>query len=306
MTAYSLDDRLQENRNVWKAYWETVTKDGVISAMIVVAIIIFVFGYLNQHMKLWNGDNWVTNILGDFYANASSEMLSIVITVAIVDRIYNRQAEHRELNRLKALLKCNESVVTKIAIAELRASGWLRDGSLEHVDLVDTNLEGGELYGVKLNKAFLIRANMKNASLVAAILQDAVLIKSKLENANLLGANLEGAVICEANLERVNLMTAKMRGVNLLRANLKCANLNGADLEGANLIDANLEGAIIRNVNFEKAQLGGAILPNGQPFQSGKLDSFTNSEHPEFINRIAEINEIRIREGYPPIIINDD
>ncbi|MEL6526857.1 MAG: pentapeptide repeat-containing protein, partial [Chloroflexota bacterium] len=64
--------------------------------------------------------------------------------------LYNRRQDEGDLRRLKALLSSNEAVVTKIAIAELAAKGWLKDGSLKDAYLSGANLEGAYLSGAKL------------------------------------------------------------------------------------------------------------------------------------------------------------
>ena len=94
------------------------TLDNFAIALIVFAVVIVGFGYFNQH---GGAISW-TNIFGDFYANVSSELISIVITVLVLERLNNRRQDKQELTRLKALLGSNEAVVTKIAVAELTPS----------------------------------------------------------------------------------------------------------------------------------------------------------------------------------------
>lgn len=67
MTSYNLDDRLQENKNVWKEYSKKITIEGVIRTLFILALIIIVVGYLNQHGTILT----LSNVFGDFYANIS-------------------------------------------------------------------------------------------------------------------------------------------------------------------------------------------------------------------------------------------
>ncbi len=201
MTTYSINDRWQENRNAWRDYWKDFTIEKFATWLIIIALVIVIFGYFNQHGSVVN---W-TNILGDFYANVSSELLSIVLTVAILNRLNERRQDEKELTRLKALLGSNENVVTKIALAELRAKGWLRDGSLRGAKLAGANLESAYLRDVMLHEGLLN------------------------------GSHLEGA----------DLMFAELKGTDFILAHLENAQLGWANLAGANLIDAHLEGAVL-------------------------------------------------------------
>lgn len=104
--------------------------------------------------------------------------------------------------------------------------------NLECTKIVETYLDGANLYQTNLKFATIAAAELKNARLEEADLLGAKIIYSHLEGAHLHGANLRGA-------------------------DLEVANLRGADLRGANLIEANLEGAYLDNANLE-----GALLDN--------------------------------------------
>lgn len=282
MTTYNLDDRLKENRATWTDYWKTFTIERFGATLALIALIVAVGGYINQHGGLVN----LTTILGDFYANVSSELISIVITVLVVDRL-NRTRELRdadavqarldeqELTRLKALLGSNEVTVSKIAVAELKAKGWLTDGALEDMDLgganlAGANLEGANLSGVDLGDANLAgtklrQANLAGARLKGADLSDADLFKTdlvgvRLDFANLSGArlgfaNLSGAKLRQANLSNADLEKANLSSVDLYKANLSGADLQVSNLAGADLEKANLAGADLRYVNLEHANI---------------------------------------------------
>lgn len=261
MTSYNLDDRLQENRNAWTEYSEKITIEGVIRALFILAVIIIVIGYLNQHGAILS----LSNVMGDFYANVSSELLSIVITVAILERLNSRRVDKQELLRLKVLLSSNEPVVTKIAISELKARGWLYDGSLEGADLEGADLEGADLTGANLEGVDFGRANLTDANLYHTNLREAKFIGATLSNAILWRADLERATIAqsnltEASLENANLVEARLVSVILRGADLKGADLTGANLSHTDLLDADLSGAILKDTVWSAL----SRLPDGE------------------------------------------
>ena len=78
------------------------------------------------------------------------------------------------------------------AIEELRARGWLSDGSLRGASLQYVHLEGADLYKANLEDADLRHAQMDGANLSLANLQGANLSLVNLQTADLSRANLTG------------------------------------------------------------------------------------------------------------------
>lgn len=77
-----------------------------------------------------------------------------------------------------------------LAVEELRARGWLKDGSLRGADLAGTDLQGANLSGADLRHASLRNANLRGADLHWADLGEADLTGAHLRGANLLWADL--------------------------------------------------------------------------------------------------------------------
>ncbi len=240
------------------ASWVTIEHFGFVLAALALALA--VTGYMNQHNGLWHSLQTVTNILEDFYANVSSELISIVMTVLVLERLNKRRQDAQELTRLKALLGSNENVVTKIAVAELRARGWLYDGSLKDAKLRGANLEASNLLRANLEGADLMVAHLEGTVLQGAHLEGARLWDAHLENVDLRRAHLEGADLGGAHLEGANLWAVHLEGADLANANLEGANLGNVHLEGARLWDTNLEGANLRGAHLEGADLYNAHL----------------------------------------------
>ncbi|MEM9955707.1 MAG: pentapeptide repeat-containing protein [Chloroflexota bacterium] len=251
MTTSTLDKRLDESREARQQFWQGFTLEGFGTVASLIALFVLIGGLLLIYGNIPD----LRTLATDFYANISSELASIVITVLIVDRL-NRQREKRdnealqkrldeqELTRLKALLGSNENVVAKIAVAELRAKGWLADGTMQEVDLRGANLQGADLSGVHL-----INADMRSSILQGINLKDA-----HLEGINLSGANLE-----KADLRGANLSNSKLSGANLSNSILWNTKIDKADLRGANLQNSNLSHATLNQAMLQAADLSNSI-----------------------------------------------
>lgn len=216
-------------------------------------------------------------VFEDFSANAATELISIVITILVIDRLNERRQDKQLKEQLTRDLLSNVSDFAVRAVNELRYHGWLDDVLQEvktaHLPKVTpqglkmpylwrANLKGVKLREAHLEGAYLNKAHLEGADLWRAHLEGAYLRKARLEGANLEEAHLEGADLWKAHLEGAYLNKAHLEGANLWGAHLEGANLWRARLERGNsigegviLVDAHLEGA-----NLEEAQLEGANL----------------------------------------------
>jgi two-component system, OmpR family, alkaline phosphatase synthesis response regulator PhoP len=123
-------------------------------------------------------------------------------------------------------LRSSENKRVLEAVGELRAHGWLSDGTLKNIALIHAHLEG----------------------------------------ADLMNADLEGVDFHQAHMEFTDLSSANLSGAELVRATLKNANLSNADITGADLFKANLVDAIgltLAQLRTAK-RLIGATLPDGK------------------------------------------
>ncbi len=225
---------------------DTLTKVAV--GVLVGSVIAAVIGHICQYGKFDLG-----LMFRDFYSNASTEAISIAITVLVIDQLNRRREERLEKASLKErLIRELGSISHDVAIhaaEELHAYGWLRDGSLQ------------------------------GAILWSADLQEANLANAKMQQASLSHADLRGVYLGFADLQGASLRYAKMQ-----RAYLVCANLQGADLAEAHLQMANLGGA-----NLQEAQVGpsgfdeNTNLPDNTKWTpETDLSRFTDPNHPNF------------------------
>ena len=211
--------------------WWTIGRMGIVIATL--GLVVTVLGHLDDNL----GALTMPELFRDLWANLGTELFSIALTVLIIDglsqRRERRQREERDVKRssegLKQLKKqlirqigssVNEQAMR--AAEELRANGWLEDGSLEWAKLSGANLSHANLRYANLKGTSLFRANLEEASLYHADLTSAKLRAADLRGASLGGANLQGA-----NLGGAKMQGAFLAGVNLARADMLKANLNG-------------------------------------------------------------------------------
>jgi len=203
----------------------TVLQIGVV--LLVAGVLV---GVLHFYPEVWP----LGSFINEFYANASTELISIAITVLIIDRLYQRrQTEQAKELRIKRYREEIEDYL-----------GWQSEEATHRiVGLIK-----------RLNREGVTNINLVEAHLEGAHLEEAHLGKAQLMAANLKGANLKGA-----DLEGADLTTAHLDGANLREAHLREAHLEGAHLDGAHLDGAHLDGADLRIAHLEGVDLVRAV-----------------------------------------------
>jgi len=233
-----------------------------------------------------------------FWMNLVTEALgvvtSVVITVFVIDRIYERRNEMRRTEELKRRLvreagsRSNDVAID--ALDHLRSEGWLtgEDGLLQGAQLRGANLQGANLREANLQGANLWNAKLDKADCHNTNLQYAFLHNASLQMAELNGANLQESLLMSANLGEAILFHANMQG-----AFVGNANLSSADLRRVNLIGARLDFA-----TFQAATLTDATLPDGSNYTEGMdIGRFTTPTHPEFMPTHETLEVIRENLG---------
>jgi len=140
-------------------------------------------------------------IIADFYANASTELASIAVTILIVDALYQRRETEREKRRLILQMGSPDNAFAREAVRALQSYGWLGNGSLKGARLRLANLQDADLWRANLQGAFLWGANLQGANLRSANLQDADVLDANLQLAYLEDANLQGTNLVFGNLQ---------------------------------------------------------------------------------------------------------
>jgi len=192
--------------------------------------------------------DWTT-FVRDVYSNFGSELISIALTVIVIETLNNRRAERERKEELILQMGSPNNGFAVEAVRVLTQKGWLQDGSLWRANLRDANLQSAHLAG----------AVMVGADLRFALLQ------------NIFAGY---AVLRTVSLSHANLTNADLRCVDL-----RAAVLNETILHGASLVDADLEGAFIERAHFDPM----TTLPDQTKWTPHTdLARFTNPTHPEF------------------------
>jgi CheY-like chemotaxis protein len=133
-------------------------------------------------------------------------------------------------------LRSSENKQVLSAVEELRAHGWLNDGTLKNIALIHAHLEGADLMHADLEGVDFHQAHMEFADLSSANLANAKMVRAVLKGANFNKTILTGADLFKANMmEAIGLTSAQLR---------KVKRLIGATLPDGKLYDGryNLEG----------------------------------------------------------------
>lgn len=124
--------------------------------------------------------NWWSGM----WQNFATEMIGAIMTFTLFEILINANNQQELLVRQMA---SHDQRIALSAVAELRALGYLFDGTLHRKSFADTHLEG-----INLRDSSLVKANFQNANLQNASLINADLRGTNLQNASLIGADLMG------------------------------------------------------------------------------------------------------------------
>lgn len=208
------------------------------------AIIFLVVGYISQYGTRLS----IADLLKDFYANVSTEFVSIAVTILIIDFLSERRADKNLMQQLAREMGSKDNSFARKAVKELRAHGWLIDGSLKEFDFGAADLSSADLSNANLSRTTLTATNLSKAFLVSSNLSTATINGSNLEDADLSNSDLSGA-------------------------DLRWSDLSNADLRGANITNTNLEGVALDGAKVSLEQLkttkslAQATMPDGRRYE---------------------------------------
>ena len=265
-----------------KSRWEEIRQIWVESATayrILGAIGLVVFGALLGKNLFENDAGYNINL----YTELLGVVLSVVMTVFVIDVMNRRRDERRRQEELKKSLllevRSPDALEARKAIHRLNQYGWLQG-------------ENGVLRDIYLPRNKLGRVDLKLANL-----SNSYLYGSDLSGSSFAGATLDNSVLQNANLAGCHFNGAKMRNVDLENANLRNASLVNVDFRGANLKNANLENTLIyssvsvfnsSNLQFEDKSQDSryqTILPDESvAMPNTDMKRFSDPGRPDFWN----------------------
>ena len=216
-------------------------------------------GFLYLYPPTW----WLGGVINSFYTNLSTELISIAITILLINYLYEKKEEKNTKRRLIRELGSEDKGFSSRAVKELCEKKWLYDGSVNGCDLSNANLSG-----LNLSKAKLKNVNLTDANLTGTIFKD---------------ADLSGAIIKDALLVNANLAKCKLEGVKMINCNLYKANLNGVVVNNnADLMNSNFELAEFIDAEISDTRMEDAHLNYAQ-FVRVKVTN-TNFLRADFLN----------------------
>lgn len=285
MSEYSLQDRLEENRQALRS--EKFIFPTTIGLIFV--ILLFYTGF-----QLFSGGQ-------DYSMNVFTELLGLLATVLILDRITEFRLEQQLKRRLVREAASRDNSTAISAIDWIQAEGWatghnsilrganllksnlqnanFRDANLEQAILTNSNVAGVDFRNARLRGAILHNVKLQDASVIATDLSDCYISNMNFDarvmpevlfrnseffgvsfvQAKLWNTNFEGAACPGCNFEDADLSHSNFRNANLTYADLSHARLHAADLRGANLTNARIIGANIEGTKFDET----TKLPDG-------------------------------------------
>jgi hypothetical protein len=154
----------------------------------------------------------IKTLVHEIYSNFGIELISIGLTVLVIDGLNRRRAEQERKEELISQMGSLSNDFALDAVRQLRKKGWLEDGSLQGAELRGANLQGADLENADLREVNLRYADLREMNLRYAKLHMAILLDANLQGADLGLANLQQAILIQAKLHGANMMVANLRG----------------------------------------------------------------------------------------------
>ena len=149
---------------------------------------------------------WIGSLLfGEGYStNVYTEMLSIFVTILVLDRLNERRDTLQLKRRLIREAGSRDNSTALNAIDWLRSEGWLTiyddEQLLLRKKLSRAYLDNAYLYQANLEDANMYKANLSYADLSKANMRDAFLHRATLDNTSLYNTDFRRAVLWNASL----------------------------------------------------------------------------------------------------------
>lgn len=172
----------------------------------------------------------------DYALSLFTNVLSIFVTVFVIDLLAQRREERKADQELKELLilqmKHGDNALAIQAVERIRLKGWHKDGSLRKQHFESAELRGANLEDFDLREAGFTGAHLEYAKLHKADLYKCEMGSTYLQNANLMNVKMSEVILTCADLQNAILFCADLRGARIEDANLQGTDLTESNLEG--------------------------------------------------------------------------
>lgn len=195
--------------------------------------------------------------MDDFYANVAVDFVSVAFAILVINALNEKRAQQQLLEQLVRLMgHSTDSSVARQAYEELRARGWLTDGSLSNVQQQQANYQG-------LN---LMEAKFRGVDLRGAIFTETYLCDANFQKSFLWGTEFQRSALQKANFQYAYLGETDFQEANLEEANFRKTYLSFTNFDKAKLRKANFQGAeFLSDLQLANADsLQGSIMPDGK------------------------------------------
>lgn len=218
----------------------------------------------------------------NFGTGMGGSLVTFILIDLLIGSREKREADERERARLIGRMHSRDNGLTLVAVEEMRAHGWLTDGTLHGANLVHANLQAGYLRYAILPKVNLHRASLQRTRLGRADLRGANFSEANLEGADLDEARLDGASVSLAQLAQAN----RLRGASMPDGERYDGRLN---LPG-DLQDADADGIAIHDASAMAAFYGVTVevYLMGQKWAQEQLAALRNAEPVTPVRRIRK------------------
>ena len=247
-----------------------------------IGIAIGIAGYINQYCETEYCNSWRNpgeiwgRLFKDFYANVSSSLVFITITVFVIDWLGERRDEQLLKAGLIRNMRSRDNGIALQALEELAEKNWLFDGSLKNKSFRFANLDGVWLVGAELQSVIMFQAIVTNVVVHNTNLRSSNLAKAILggsfSKVDMREAQLSGTIMSEAKMEDVDFRGANFGPIYSKRVVAPSsqwkemfgeATLCGAVFKGCDLRDAV---RLTEKQLVSLKSLAGTLLPDGKRY----------------------------------------
>ncbi len=204
----------EESRRWWNNKEFRSSLPAIVLILAFFGLVLF-YKYGKDNVSIRN-DGYLLNIHTEVFGVA----LGAVVTIFVIDRLYERQRKQNLIDRLFYDARSTEPAVSKRAFEDMKYHRLIYG---ENSILRRANLRGAKPVDVDLNDAWLDGADLTFSNFSQSSFKD---------------ANLNCAKLCFANLNKADFRFASLKSADLMSAILIEADLCHADLEEANLESA--------------------------------------------------------------------